>query len=101
MRSVLECRRCFEKTSAETRHLFDELAGQSVGFRFARESLDVVGERANDRSLGSKVHQPQLRGKSTVSVGFESRERRDVRSHVSTYGSRRQHWLLTQLSVRH
>jgi hypothetical protein len=24
-----------------------------------------------------------------------------VRSHVSTYGSRRQHWLLTQLSVRH
>ena len=83
MWSLRECRRCFEKARAQARHLLDELAGWLLGFRLARQALDVIGERPDDGCLGSKTDEPELRDEPAIGVRLESCERGDVREHVS------------------
>jgi hypothetical protein len=61
-----------EEATTEPGHLLDDLGAEPVDVRDARELLDLIGERADDRHLGTNVDQPRVRGDRAIRAGLES-----------------------------
>jgi hypothetical protein len=79
--SVRQRRRRIEEPATESRHLLDHLWPKAFEVCGACEPLDLIGERADDSRLGSKVDQSRPRGERTILTGLGGCDGKDLRGH--------------------
>jgi hypothetical protein len=73
-----------EEATTQSRHLLDDLRAEPIDVCDARELLDLIGERADDRRLRSNVDQPMVRSERILPAGLESCDREELRGHERT-----------------